>query len=144
MSDFGESIPWSSGRYLLGVDRMDRVHAEFATLVNDAATASDQHFPANFSRLVDHAGDHFAQEEVLMAESGFAALNEHRNEHERVLSELRHLAQRVRDGRLSLARSYVRDRLPDWFAVHAATMDSALAAHLKVGTNLDDWLNGWR
>jgi hemerythrin len=58
-------------------------------------------------------------------------LQEHRGEHRRVLAELRTLGQRAAAGRLALGRAYVRERLPDWFALHAATMDSALAAHLK-------------
>jgi hemerythrin len=35
----------------------------------------------------------------------------------------------VNSGRLKLARAVVRGQLPGWFRLHAATMDSALAAH---------------
>lgn len=70
-----------------------------------------------------------------MLDGGFAALAEHRDEHRRVLGEMRSLLLRAGAGRLALARGYVCDRLPGWFALHAATMDSALAAHLGGGAD---------
>jgi hypothetical protein len=37
----------------------------------------------------------------------------------------------VERGRTTLARAYLCEQIPAWFALHAVTMDSALAAHLK-------------
>jgi hypothetical protein len=37
----------------------------------------------------------------------------------------------VAAGRPQLARAYVAEQIPPWLALHAATMDSALAACLK-------------
>ena len=46
--------------------------------------------------------------------------------------ELAHFARGVAGGRLGAARAYVK-ALPDWFAIHLATMDGALAGCLKRG-----------
>jgi hemerythrin-like metal-binding protein len=127
-------IPWPSN-YLLGNAGMDATHAEFAALVNRLAAVDGREFQALFLELLDHTGDHFGAEEALMADTGFPAIAEHRAEHRRVLGELRALGQRAVMGRITLAHSYVTQQLPGWFAVHAATMDSALAAHLAVQEN---------
>ena len=66
-----------------------------------------------------------------MESSGFPAIAEHRSEHARVLRDLEILGTQLAKGRVKLARAYVREQLPDWFALHAETMDSALAAHLN-------------
>ena len=124
-------IAWDSGRFRLGYDAMDATHSEFATLVNRLDGADSQQFAGLFDELLEHTGDHFMREEAMMLASGFPALAEHRDEHRRVLGELRQMANRVSAGRVAMARGYLRERLPEWFALHAATMDSALAAHLR-------------
>ena len=122
-------------RFCLGRDEMDRTHLEFIDLVNRLAAADNAGFPALFDALVAHTETHFEREEQCMTASGFPALHEHRGEHRRVLAELRSLGQRAANGRPALAQAYVREQLPHWFALHAATMDSALAAHLKAGSS---------
>ena len=69
-----------------------------------------------------------------MIGSDFPALHEHRDEHARVRGEMQHFATMIERGSTIMARSWVRERLPDWFDLHARTMDSALAAHLKKQT----------
>ena len=118
-------------RFRLGLAEMDRTHLEFIDLVNRLAAADDAGFPALFDALLSHTETHFEREEQWMTASGFPALHEHRGEHRRVLAELRNLGQRAANGRPVLARAYIREQLPSWFALHAATVDSALAAHLK-------------
>jgi hemerythrin-like metal-binding protein len=118
-------------RFRLGLDDMDRTHLAFIDLVNRLGQADDAAFPSLFDGLIAHTETHFEREEQWMTASGCPALQEHRGEHRRVLAELRTLGQRAAGGRLTLGRAYVREQLPAWFALHAATMDSALAAHLK-------------
>lgn len=117
-------------RFLLGVPAMDRSHREMADLVNRMAESTDASFAYLFPDLVSHTRAHFASEEVLMKDSRFPATSEHKAEHARVLGELDAFEKRLAGGRLALARAYVKERLPEWFALHIATMDSALAAHL--------------
>jgi hemerythrin-like metal-binding protein len=128
-------IDWSSNKYRLGNAGMDATHAEFVALINRLATVEGREFQTLFLELLDHTSDHFGAEEALMEETDFPAIAEHRAEHWRVLGELRALGRRVVQGRIIMARSYITEQLPGWFAVHAATMDSALAAHLATQEN---------
>ena len=64
----------------------------------------------------------------------FPAIAEHEGEHSRVLGDLDRLRRGMEEGRLSFARAYVMQGLPEWFTNHLATMDAALAACLKHST----------
>ncbi len=121
-------------RYVLGVPEMDAVHREFVELVNRLECADRTEFAALFGQLVDHTQTHFDNENALMRSSGFPAIREHMDEHQRVLGELRRINERVQRGSTLMAKAYVREQLPAWFDLHAVTMDSALAAHLKIHT----------
>jgi hemerythrin len=85
-------------------------------------------FAAGFPELIEHTREHFSAEDRLMVQCRFPALAEHRGEHARVLGELGRFAEQVQVGRTRMARAYIVEQLPRWFDLHAATMDSALAA----------------
>lgn len=118
-------------RYQLGVVQMDDTHQEFIALVNRLNSADLSEFRPLFIELLEHTQLHFDAENLLMQQTGFSAISEHKGDHLRVLGELTRFANKVHNGSIILARSYVREMLPSWFNLHAATMDSALAAHLK-------------
>jgi len=124
-------IEWDEQRFRLGVDAMDDTHYEFVELVNETERASSASFPRLFDTLVEHTRDHFERERKLMIKSRFPALSEHCGDHERVLGELDKFNLRVHRGLIAFGRSYIRDSMASWFPLHAATMDSALAAHLR-------------
>lgn len=124
-------LSWDEGRYALGVATIDQTHRDFVDLASQLATADDARFPALFNALLDHTREHFAAEDARMRASRFAATGEHIGEHQRVLAELRGFNRSVQAGRMQMARAYVRQSLGEWFELHLATMDAALAAHLK-------------
>jgi hemerythrin len=124
-------ISWDDNRFLLDVEIMDDTHKEFVALVNRLAASADSEFAARFDALTTHNTAHFQQEEKLMIESRFPAFAEHRDDHLRILGEFRQFKKRVDAGLIVFARNYINARLPEWFSLHAATMDSALAVHLK-------------
>ena len=124
-------------RFVLGVAAMDATHREFVELVNRLGTCDRDRFVESFPALVSHTRAHFAAEEGMMETSRFPAIAEHRSEHARVLGDLEHLGTQLAKGRVRLARAYVSEQLPDWFALHAETMDSALAGHLNLETAVD-------
>lgn len=123
-------MPWDE-RYKLGVAEMDATHREFVELADALQAASDDEFPGLFAELREHTRLHFEHEGKLMKACRFPAIGEHNSEHLRVLGELAHFARSVAAGRLAAARSYAKG-LPAWFGTHLATMDSALAAKLKL------------
>jgi hemerythrin-like metal-binding protein len=118
-------------RFILGIPAMDRSHREFVDLVNRMDKASDANFVYLFSDLIHHTRAHFATEEVLMRATAFPESQPHRDEHARILAEMQRFSERVISGRVALARTYVREQLPSWFAHHAREMDSPLAEHLR-------------
>lgn len=127
-------LSWDEARHHLGVDEMDATHREFVALLDALNQSDEAGYPFLFQKLVDHTRLHFAEEGRLMRLCRFPALGEHEGEHFRVLGELLQFNRAVQRGRLPLARAYVKSGLPEWFDLHLATMDSALAAHMKQHT----------
>lgn len=109
---------------------IDHDHDEFIALVNQLETVADPDFAALFDQLIVHTKRHFDRENAFMEQYGFPALAEHKGEHHRVLGELNQFKKRVDKGMIGFGRSYIKDRLPQWFTLHVTTMDSALAAHI--------------
>lgn len=122
---------WDETHHLLGMDEMDDTHREFVSRVAELIAASPAEFPVLFQALVNHTREHFAGEGRLMRESGYKGLPEHESEHHRVLGELLQLNRSLKRGHLPLVRAYVKEGLMEWFDTHVATMDAALAMHLK-------------
>jgi hemerythrin-like metal-binding protein len=118
-------------RYVLGNPGMDQTHREFVDLVNLLESADRAAFVDGYAHLLAHTEAHFEAERTLMQKTGFPAQREHTDEHQRVVGELRRIGRKVASGSLTLARAYVREQLPAWFDLHAVTMDSALAAHIR-------------
>lgn len=115
----------------VGNSSIDSDHESFVTLLNRLDTASNADFPALFQHLFEHTEQHFAMEDRLMRDNRFPAEAEHTGEHQRVLGEFKQFKSRVDKGMLVFGRSFVRERLPQWFQLHVSTMDSALAAHIN-------------
>ena len=127
----GHFACWDESRHALGMAEMDSVHREFIAQVAALIAAGNDEFPALFQALIDHTRAHFTKEGQLMRSSKYRGLPEHESEHHRVLGELLQLNRSLKRGRLTLVRAYVREGLPEWFDTHLATMDAALAMHLK-------------
>jgi hemerythrin-like metal-binding protein len=115
----------------VGYELIDNDHDEFITLVNKLDTAGNADFPALFQQLYEHTEQHFERENQLMQQFAFPAESEHKGEHQRVLGEFKQFKTRIDKGMITFGRSFVRERLPQWFGLHVTTMDSALAAHIK-------------
>jgi hemerythrin-like metal-binding protein len=124
-------IEWDAAAFAIGVADMDAAHKQFIDLLNQLDGAVNSEFAALFTRLLEHTRAHFEDEEARMQLCGFPAIAEHSGEHRRVLGELTQIKRQVDKGLVSFGRCYVREGLPGWFRLHAATMDSALAAHWR-------------
>ncbi|MCX8144812.1 MAG: hemerythrin domain-containing protein [Azovibrio sp.] len=117
-------------RYELGHAAMDATHREFIDRVNALAGAADDAAVAALQALIAHTEAHFAQENRWMQASAFPPIHCHVGEHERVLAFLRRVLAQAERGHPGLARQ-VAGELPAWFEQHAATMDAALAWHMR-------------
>lgn len=121
--------------YRLDHAQMDDTHREFVELVNRIEQCGQVAFIDGFRQLVTHTEAHFANEQLLMEQSKFPATAEHVGEHQRVLGQLHQMLRRIEKGSVAMARAFVCEQVPGWFKLHAITMDSALAAHLKLARN---------
>src|SRR5512139_2586822 len=109
----------------------DASHEALAEVITGLIAASNAAFPVRFQTLLTLFKMHVAEEGGLMRSSRYQGIAEHEGEHHRVLGELVQLNLSIRRGRVALARAYVKDGLAPWFDLHLATMDAALAAHLR-------------
>jgi hemerythrin len=116
---------------ILGYDLIDRDHDEFIALINQLDSASNADFPVLFQQLHEHTEQHFDRENQLMMQFAYPGAIEHKGEHQRVLVEFSQFKTRVNKGMITFGRSFVRERLPQWFGLHVTTMDSALVAHIN-------------
>ena len=113
-----------------GIATMDAVHREFVERVDRALRAPDEELASALQELVAHTHEHFERENRWMEECGFPPIMIHRGEHQRVLEAMEETLRRARGGELAPARQLV-EQLPAWFEQHAATMDNALAMHMR-------------
>ena len=121
-----------TGAHIVGYDLIDNDHDEFINLLNELDSANNADFPALFQQLYEHTEQHFDRENQLMKQFSFPGEAEHKSEHQRVLGEFKQFKSRVDKGLIAFGRSFVKDRLPQWFGLHVTTMDTALAAHIKI------------
>lgn len=112
------------------IERMDATHREFVQLVDRLLSADDEALVAGLDELLQHSREHFEQEQRWMLASGFPPTAIHQSEHQRVLGILEQTLKLARSGDLGVARGVVQS-LPQWFEQHAASMDNALALHMK-------------
>ena len=117
--------------YAVGDPTIDHTHREFLELCVAAAPLQGAALAEQFCALFAHTQAHFADEEARMRASGYPALGEHRAHHQNLLGDMERFCQRTAAGRSAMARAWLGDSLPQWFDLHARTMDSALAAHLR-------------
>jgi len=110
---------------------IDADHQQFIGLLHQLAVASNAEFPQLFAELQIITSQHFATEDALMLQYAFPSIAEHSAEHQRVLNEFKQFKTRIDKGLIAFGRAFVQERLPQWFSLHVATMDSALAAHIK-------------
>ncbi len=130
-------IEWQENSLSVGIPQMDETHREFIDLINRLGQASDEQFSKLFEQLLEHTHQHFKNEDIAMEKSGFPPISIHRNEHFRIIDKLKQLNENIKAGDIDIARTFVCRYLPEWFPLHAATMDRALACHLKAAGMAD-------
>jgi hemerythrin len=111
----------------VGYAPIDELHLEFEQLAAQLAAGGD--LPATLDALLDHIDRHFALEERLMRDRAFPMLGCHAREHASVREVVAEVRRRHAAGEPEFAQR-LAEALPQWFALHASTMDAALAHYL--------------
>jgi hemerythrin len=122
--------------YSTGIEDVDDEHRDLIDIVNRLhalmlATDSKLTVPAFIDGLIKGVSAHFALEERIMDESGYPESARHREDHERLLDELREFkaafarAEEVDSVELAM-------RLEPWFSRHLIIHDLPLHRTLRV------------
>ena len=129
-------LHWEN-RYSVGNAAVDHEHRELIELVNrlyDEATSR-----GSKDAVLDFFGDlfkaisvHFALEERFMRERGYDQLVQHKNDHERLLDEIRDIMDDFEAG-TGFDERLLAQRLDAWFSRHFETHDARL--HKALGTH---------
>ena len=116
--------------YALGIPDVDHEHRELFDLINELhANLFEPESPTTVSdflgELFSRISSHFALEERLMRDGGYADFPTHKSDHEHLLDEIRDLMDDYEDGGyVNLEQFAVA--LERWFSVHFSTHDAAL------------------
>ena len=125
MGDLAEG----QGAYAVGIPSIDALHVELEERLAALARADDDP-RAELAALMDHLQRHFDHEEALMQEASFPMAECHAREHRSVLEVVTEV-RRLLDAGDAAPLGRLAPAMLEWFAVHATSMDAALAAWLK-------------
>lgn len=121
--------------FSVGIRAMDDEHREMIAMINDiyAKLESD----SDVDQVDECLGDifntismHFALEERMMQNASYAEYQEHKDDHEDLLDQIRDLMDDYFDDPKSGAK-LLQDGLSNWFAGHFSTFDARLHGQLE-------------
>ena len=78
---------------------------------------------------------HFALEELLMREAGYAEYADHKEDHEDLLDQIHDMIFNFTDDP-DTGRELLMNQMSDWFSRHFASFDARLHRQLNVGTSI--------
>lgn len=119
----------------LNVASMDETHDDFLHLLDAAKAAKGSGFLERFSALIEHTESHFEMEAELMRSHGFYGLQEHLDEHDNLLGEMRFFFEKAKK-MPAFGLAYINDYAYDKFKRHIINIDSQLAMFLKSQTEV--------
>lgn len=126
-------ITFDNKKHLLHMPSMDETHREFVELFNNIDIHSNNSFKDNMLKVLHHTKRHFEKEEILMDRYGYPRKKEHKDEHNKVLSEMAYFLEISRSVfGLKMLKSYYIQKLPEWFDLHLMNMDRDLAHFLTL------------
>ena len=117
-------------RYSVGIEAVDHEHRELVDLINRLyeearSKGSKVAVLGFFGDLFKSISAHFALEERIMRERGYDQLLQHKDDHERLLDEIRDIMEDYEVTDL-LDEQLLSQRLDAWFSRHFETHDARL------------------
>ena len=117
-------------RYSVGVEAVDHEHRELVDLINRLyeearSKGSKVAVLGFFGDLFKSISAHFALEERIMRERGYDQLLQHKDDHERLLDEIRDIMEDYEVTDL-LDEQLLSQRLDAWLSRHFETHDARL------------------
>ena len=128
-------IEWRD-EFAIGIPSVDYEHQGLIRLINGLHEKLSQ--SASRDTVVDFLGEihalisaHFALEEKEMLEMGYTGIKDHKDDHERLLDEIRDIMDEVEDDRSDSYSEDLGRRLDLWFTEHFKTRDAKLHRFLE-------------
>lgn len=126
-------IEWKD-EFLVGVADVDHEHRELIRLINELheamsaenATLTVMDF---LGEIYAHVSAHFALEEKIMRERHYDQYQEHKNEHEHLLDELRDIMDDYEENAYFSDEEFA-NHVGRWFSEHFRTRDARLHKYL--------------
>jgi len=128
-------LTWKS-EYSVGIEAVDLEHREMIELINELYDEmSDKKNPESIEHFLGdiHAtiSAHFALEERVMQRSNYSEYEDHKDDHEELLDQIRDLMDSF-DSDPDSGLSLLQERLSDWFGSHFSTFDARLHGELDM------------
>lgn len=124
-----ELIEWSD-KFATGVPAIDSEHEELINSINSFYHKQKEGIDKSGSVQIlndiyasIHA--HFMLEERLMQKNAYVEYEQHKNDHARLLDDLRDITMELEETS-QLDEQQLKNKLNDWFMVHFKTFDSRL------------------
>ena len=126
-------LEWQA-RFRIGIAEVDTEHREIIPLINDlhaalGANQSPERIEEFLGEILARIAAHFALEEKSMTALLYPERFAHKEDHERLLDEIRDIMDDV-DARGVLDEKRLSDRLSSWFGDHFASFDARLHRYL--------------
>lgn len=122
-------IEWKE-EFSVGVAAVDLEHRELIELINDLHTlmgkgATQEQVVSSLGDIFAQISAHFALEEKFMRETGYEHYLAHKDDHEKLLDEIRDIMDRVEDDG-SFDEKRLSGELDTWFSEHFRRHDARL------------------
>lgn len=132
-------IDWRK-EFETGDPAIDHEHKEMIERINDFLVMANEQPETEL--VLDHLGQiyawisaHFALEEKFMREQHYAGFAAHKDDHERLLDDLRDIMDDVEQSGYAGIGENIKSRMSDWFTNHFKTQDALW--HSRSFKNLD-------
>jgi hemerythrin len=126
--------------YRTGVGSIDHEHEELIDLINELhgvlqAKEDKAEVEDVLGELHGKIGSHFALEEKVMRDMGYGEVDDHTEEHNKLLSEILDIADAVHHDENYDYMTRLEKEVQSWFTVHFAGMDARLNKILAAAAN---------
>ncbi len=109
-------------KYSVDVERFDRQHKKMINILNDLHQAmkegkSKENMGVILKRLEDYTEYHFGDEEKYMTKYGYKGLEDHKNQHEKFVEEIKDFKKKYNKGEMTVSMDMM-NFLKDWLKNH--------------------------
>ena len=123
-------VEWKD-EFRIGIASIDHEHQSLIGLINKlhanlAEDPTKEQIEGVLGEIHARISAHFALEERLMRDRRYDQYQDHKDDHERLLDEIRDIMERFEDDAAFKYEQVLAVELSDWFAVHFRTKDARL------------------